>query len=711
MAIMEKLSPQRLQQAAGRPLPQQDERPTGEPARHGNLPLEIRRKVDPHYSQWYVVPAREAQRRRPSEFLKFFRHTRRGWTETADPHLAQPGEEVIALERPRPKPRASGGGAPQGPRRITFNDWLAAASNYRGNVGNYLEVDADEAPDADLIVQVLPGTGEPHPYQLTLSGDGYRMVRPVNTEGRQEVRFMGLKRGGSYSLEVKDTAQAHSSLEELGYKLTGCTQSLFETAAYKALGTSAKLNGKAKVLHVLRQEMRGDTPVITVSPEPPQFGVFFDGTGNNLRNDLADPNDDRAPTNVAKLAKLYPRLNNGTVSNTYVEGVGTHAGQPDDNVDLATAYSFGRRVSRALTAARQFGTQFNSAQAIIVDVFGFSRGAAEARAFVNEVMRLHTVEPDYWGGAELKIRFLGLFDTVGSVGIPGDNDNDNATADRGLDGHIVLDLDPSSVDFAYQLTAEDEERKNFPLSSLRSGPSATLPTNFMEETLPGAHSDIGGGYGPGSHIVYFPTAVIQWMTDEELQTKLAALKADCERRYAEPGIDVDVTDRQPHETGDQWSPWNHSVVKPRWIRRVDPRLANYALERMHKEAVAHGVPFDPLSNLPSKSSGFTVDSYQVPDHMRKMITAAINQGRGSLAYRQLYAGYIHHSHQFAAPPTDSLLGTVVGNPYAPQEDAKHPAANGVREVFYNRPERGNGPDDHWRLRSSGHRPRRWQKQS
>ena len=122
MAIMEKLSPQRLQQAAGRPLPRQDERPAGEPARHSNLPLEIRRKVDPHYSQWYVVPAREAQRRRPNEFLKFFRHTRRGgWTETADPHLAQPGEEVIALER--------------------------------------------------------PGTGESHPYQLTLTGDGYRMVR------------------------------------------------------------------------------------------------------------------------------------------------------------------------------------------------------------------------------------------------------------------------------------------------------------------------------------------------------------------------------------------------------------------------------------------------------------------------------------------------------------------------------------------------------
>ena len=141
---------------------------------------------------------------------------------------------------------------------------------------------------------------------------------------------MGLKRGGSYSLEVKDTAQAHSSLEELGYKLTGRTQSLFESTAYKTLGTSAKLSGNAKVLHVLRQEMRGDTPVITVSPEPPQFGVFFDGTGNDIQNALADPKDDDAPTNVAKLWELYPVVSQGNISSHYSEGIGTRAGQPDD---------------------------------------------------------------------------------------------------------------------------------------------------------------------------------------------------------------------------------------------------------------------------------------------------------------------------------------------------------------------------------------------
>ena len=51
MAIMEKLSPQRLQQAAGKPLPQQDERPAGEPARHSNLPLEVSTQGHSHYSQ------------------------------------------------------------------------------------------------------------------------------------------------------------------------------------------------------------------------------------------------------------------------------------------------------------------------------------------------------------------------------------------------------------------------------------------------------------------------------------------------------------------------------------------------------------------------------------------------------------------------------------------------------------------------------------
>ena len=41
--------------------------------------------------------------------------------------------------------------------------------------------------------------------------------------------------------------------------------------------------------------------LIKVTNRPPQFGVFFDGTGNNLENDLAKWDDDKEPTNIAKL--------------------------------------------------------------------------------------------------------------------------------------------------------------------------------------------------------------------------------------------------------------------------------------------------------------------------------------------------------------------------------------------------------------------------
>lgn len=49
-----------------------------------------------------------------------------------------------------------------------------------------------------------------------------------------------------------------------------------------------------------------------------------------------------------------------------------------------------------------------------LSVFGFSRGAAEARVFCNWVQR-------FCGGvigeAKVNLRFLGLFDTVASVGL------------------------------------------------------------------------------------------------------------------------------------------------------------------------------------------------------------------------------------------------------------------------------------------------------
>lgn len=127
---------------------------------------------------------------------------------------------------------------------------------------------------------------------------------------------------------------------------------------------------------------------------------------------------------------------------------------------------------------------------IALDVFGFSRGATQARVFCNWLMAL--MDGDRLCGVPAQIRFLGLFDTVASVGIP-----DSA----GGDGHFAWATPsalrvPSHVQCVHYI-AMHENRASFPLDSLR-GPDGSLPGNHKQYALPGMHSDVGGGYLPGS---------------------------------------------------------------------------------------------------------------------------------------------------------------------------------------------------------------------
>lgn len=127
---------------------------------------------------------------------------------------------------------------------------------------------------------------------------------------------------------------------------------------------------------------------------------------------------------------------------------------------------------------------------IRLSVFGFSRGATQARAWVNMV-------DGRWGagalaGLPLQIDFLGLFDTVASVGL--------AHSAPGADGHFAWAdgtrlAVPSSVKRCVHLVSAMEVRGSFPLDSVaRDG---KLPPNCKEIVYPGVHSDVGGGYPPG----------------------------------------------------------------------------------------------------------------------------------------------------------------------------------------------------------------------
>ncbi|MBX3737161.1 MAG: DUF2235 domain-containing protein [Candidatus Didemnitutus sp.] len=199
-------------------------------------------------------------------------------------------------------------------------------------------------------------------------------------------------------------------------------------------------------------------------------GYFFDGTGNSRKSG----------TNVLILHDAYSGLA------YYYRGVGS---------------SFGTRAVGGLTGAgghnrleaayRDFIQAVDSGDRY-VDIVGFSRGAALAREFAN-LLNERGYDPAYGGNlkhklragtnkppgeCEFVIRFVGLFDTVGSFGVPGNDINIG----------IRMNL-PGTVGNAAQATAQNERRFLFPLTRLgdRNG--------FDEQRFPGDHSDIGRGHG------------------------------------------------------------------------------------------------------------------------------------------------------------------------------------------------------------------------
>jgi len=129
---------------------------------------------------------------------------------------------------------------------------------------------------------------------------------------------------------------------------------------------------------------------------------------------------------------------------------------------------------------------------VTLSVFGFSRGAVEARAFCYWYR--DALQDGLFAGIETEIRFLGLFDSVASVGPPA-----SIHEQFGLwmaSGHAswaaeILEPLPDLVKKTVHLMAAHEVRMNFPLTRVVGG-------NAEEWLFPGVHSDVGGGYAPGS---------------------------------------------------------------------------------------------------------------------------------------------------------------------------------------------------------------------
>ena len=240
-----------------------------------------------------------------------------------------------------------------------------------------------------------------------------------------------------------------------------------------------------------------------------RIGIFFDGTGNHkdLRATAA------RPTNIAALYDLYA-TDGQSVFAVYVPGIGVYDSAGNlrgDPLSLATGLGKSGGYARMADAAEGLLAVFQRVwpfppARIVLDVFGFSRGAALARHFVNAALlaglpdprrpmdasavprpirpNLRIIRNQGHGRLDcpLEIGFLGLFDTVGSFGLPGNAD----------EGDFDVTLGPEVVARTLHLTAANEYRRNFPLRSIYDG----APNTGNEAACPGAHGDVGGGYAP-----------------------------------------------------------------------------------------------------------------------------------------------------------------------------------------------------------------------
>lgn len=259
-----------------------------------------------------------------------------------------------------------------------------------------------------------------------------------------------------------------------------------------------------------------------------RIGVFFDGTNNSMYRDRATddmnpPEGANAISNVVKLYDVYKE--EGTIlKRIYHHGVGTDSSAPEGAGTSDRAYDWRGNAFGAGGKARvqwgrdQLSDFFSNNNNHLAghkqfDTYGFSRGAAIARDFVNEVKtkgidnlkkdngykyraigRAVIREKTWERHQGLEAEFLGVFDTVASFGLGGlQSGNDMAGYD--------LFVDHKWVKKTVHMAAEDEIRGNFPLSSLFMEPGSRGYQNpqdykdvMIEIWYPGAHSDVGGGY-------------------------------------------------------------------------------------------------------------------------------------------------------------------------------------------------------------------------
>ncbi len=279
--------------------------------------------------------------------------------------------------------------------------------------------------------------------------------------------------------------------------------------------------------------------------------VCCDGTWNTP--DRKD-GDAASPSNVAKLALALARQDDDGIEQLlfYDKGVGTGVS------DRLRGGAFGWGLSRHIQRCYRFiAACFEPGDEIFL--FGFSRGAYTARSLAGLIRNAGVLRPEHAAhlhdGYELyrrrdhasrpselesqlfrksfshetRIKLIGVWDTVGALGIP-------------LPGLGFLnrrwqfhDVELSRfVDHAYHAVAIDEKRRWFTPTLWQQQEEARARGQVMEQVwFAGVHSNIGGGYRDAG----LSDLALLWMIE-----KASACGLDFDQAYIEENTKPDPFD-------------------------------------------------------------------------------------------------------------------------------------------------------------------------
>ena len=292
------------------------------------------------------------------------------------------------------------------------------------------------------------------------------------------------------------------------------------------------------------------------SPENPNktvivyFGIFFDGTMNHrgqatigekyrekivglnkqeikeVKKELGYTNSSVQQNDRSNVALLFPQFNEKSedyVCRLYIEGIAT---EEDGSTSTIKGGAFGKgktgieaKVEKAIEKIpdemnKQLKNLDKDANiALYFELFGFSRGAAAARNFVWNVLKKNksiTEKLKPRNLISIKNNYVGLFDTVSSHGL-------NLFSD---DNVAELHLDAiKEAKYVFHICAADEFRENFALTDISSAKA-----KGKEIFIPGAHSDIGGGYPQGEYSVSLTASSNKTVDDVNTVVSIGSLK-------------------------------------------------------------------------------------------------------------------------------------------------------------------------------------------